>query len=124
MAAASLQVKRVYDDPTPSDGHRVLVDRLWPRGLTRADAALDAWLKDAAPSPDLRRAFNHEPDRFAEFRRAYRAELRANPDALARLLERLAAGGTVTLLYAAKDPEHNHANVLAEFLRAEAGIDG
>lgn len=107
--------KRVYEPAGPEDGHRVLVDRLWPRGCSKASLALDAWLRDLAPSDEVRRAFAHEPERFAAFRAAYRAELTAAPALWQPLLER-ARGGTLTLLYAAHDEEHNNAQVLAEFL--------
>lgn len=110
-----VRLKRVYDAPAASDGLRVLVDRFWPRGLARSDSALDVWMKDIAPTPALRIWFDHCPDRWAEFRRRYRAELR---DAeAAKRLDVLASGRVVTLLYAARDPLHNHARVLAEHLR-------
>ncbi|HET6534216.1 MAG TPA: DUF488 family protein [Actinoplanes sp.] len=104
-------VKRVYDEPAPGDGFRVLVDRLWPRGLTKERAALDGWLKDVAPSAGLRSWFHREGD-FAAFADRYVTELAANP-ALAELRELVAGHPVVTLLYGAKaDPEHNHAAVL------------
>jgi uncharacterized protein YeaO (DUF488 family) len=112
----TIRLKRVYEPPAGDDGMRILVDRLWPRGLRRAEAHLDHWLKDAAPSPGLRRWFDHRSDRWQEFRRRYRAELRGSA-AVRQLLE-LSAKGDVTLLYAAKDEAHNHALVLAKYLRA------
>lgn len=114
-----IRVKRVYDPPAPDDGWRVLVDRLWPRGLTREAAALDLWAKDLAPSDALRRWFAEGEDRHAGFAERYRAEL-ADPDRAAQLddLRRRAATGTVTLLYAKRDRTHNNAEVLAEVLRA------
>ncbi|MGA8708926.1 MAG: DUF488 family protein [Steroidobacteraceae bacterium] len=110
-------LKRVYEPARPSDGVRVLVDRLWPRGLSRADARLTLWLKEVAPSTGLRTWFSHQPERFAEFSRRYRRELAADP-ALSDL-RRLGRGRTVTLLYAAHDPEINHAVVLLQLLRAK-----
>ena len=112
----TFRIKRVYESPSPADGKRILVDRLWPRGVKKADAALDDWMKDIAPSVPLRLWFGHEPDRFAEFGRKYRAELAKNPE-LPKLRE-LGRGETVTLLYGAHDPEVNHAVVLQAVLQA------
>jgi uncharacterized protein YeaO (DUF488 family) len=112
-----VRLRRIYDPPSPEDGYRVLLDRLWPRGISKSSAHLDAWARDLAASTALRRWFAHDPARWAEFRRRYRAELLA-PDrreALDALAER-ARSGTVTLLYAAQDREHNNAVVLAEVL--------
>ena len=112
-----VKIKRVYEAPAGSDGTRVLVDRLWPRGLSKERAAIDTWLKEVAPSPELRAWFGHRPERFAEFRRRYMAELAANP--AVGMLETLAAkGGTVTLLYGAKDTADNNAVVLQECIAA------
>lgn len=108
-------VKRVYEAPAPQDGRRVLVDRLWPRGLTKAKAHVDEWLRDVAPSDELRRWFAHDPARWQDFRVRYGKELKDNP-AFARL-EELAAEGPITLLYAARDEMRNNAVVLAERLR-------
>lgn len=110
----TFRIKRVYDKPAKSDGLRVLVDRLWPRGLEKADARLDRWMKEIAPSQELRKWFGHEPERFVEFKRRYRKEL--SKDALAELRE-LGKGRTVTLLYGARDPEMNQAAVLLSLLR-------
>ncbi len=107
--------KRVYRPAVPEDGYRVLVDRLWPRGCSRETLRLDAWLRELAPSEAIRRAFAHQPERFAAFRTAYRDELAAAPVLWQPLLER-ACGGALTLLYAAHDETHNNARVLAEFL--------
>jgi uncharacterized protein YeaO (DUF488 family) len=108
-------VKRVYDDPASDDGVRILVDRLWPRGITKERAALDVWLKDVAPSAELRTWFHREGD-FTEFAGRYATELAGNP-ALAELRELVAEHPVVTLLYGAKaDPEHNHAAVLRDVL--------
>jgi len=111
----TIAIKRVYDPPAAGDGFRILVDRLWPRGVSKEAAALDLWAKDLAPTPDLRREFNHRPERFAEFTHHYRVELAGNP-AVAAFLPQLKRA-KVTLLYGARDPKVNHALVLAEFLR-------
>lgn len=114
-AAAAVPIKRVYETPSPDDGLRILVDRLWPRGLKREAAELDRWVKDVAPSPDLRTWWNHDPARMTEFAHRYRAELAENP--AVSELQALVDGGThVTLLFAAKDEQVNHALVLAEYL--------
>jgi uncharacterized protein YeaO (DUF488 family) len=111
-----VRMKRAYDQAAPSDGYRVLVDRLWPRGVSRERASLDAWEKDLAPSAELRVWFGHEPDRFPEFRRRYVDELRGQGPRL-RELRRRARAGTLTLVYAARDTEHNDAAVLLDVLR-------
>lgn len=113
------QIKRIYDEPAADDGARVLVDRLWPRGVSKEQAALDLWLKDAAPSPELRVWFDHKPERFAEFSEKYRAELAHNP-AVDELKALATQHSAVTLLYAAKDSAVNHAAVLREFLTAKS----
>jgi uncharacterized protein YeaO (DUF488 family) len=110
----SFQIKRVYDPAEKSDGIRVLVDRLWPRGVSRQKAHLDHWMKDIAPTPALRTWFDHKPERFAEFRQRYKKELAGN-DTLAEL-KKLGARKRVTLLYGARDPEINHAVVLRSAL--------
>jgi uncharacterized protein YeaO (DUF488 family) len=112
-----VRIKRVYEASEPSDGYRVLVDRLWPRGLKKAEADAEAWLKELAPSNELRRWFGHAPSRFREFTRRYQRELE-NPtaEALLDLLADRAARGTVTLVYAAHDQEHNNAVVLADVI--------
>ena len=114
----TFRIKRVYESASASDGKRILIDRLWPRGLKKADAVLDDWMKDVAPSVPLRRWFGHDPDRFAEFSRKYTAELAKN-HALPKLRE-LGKGKLVTLLYAARDPAVNHAVVLQSVLQAKA----
>ena len=111
-----VRLKRAYDPASPADGYRVLIDRLWPRGVSRERASLDAWEKELAPSTQLREWFGHEPGRFDEFRRRYLDELRSQRSALTALRRR-ARNGTVTLVYAAGDEEHNDAVVLAEVLR-------
>jgi uncharacterized protein YeaO (DUF488 family) len=110
-------IKRIYDEPADDDGCRVLVDRLWPRGVSKERAALELWLKEIAPSPPLRREFAHMQERFADFREQYEAELEQNP-AVGQLLDLAARDGKVTLLYSARDPEVNHARVLLEFLQS------
>ncbi|NHN93833.1 DUF488 domain-containing protein [Acetobacter sicerae] len=120
-AAADVKLKRVYDAPAPDDGLRVLVDRLWPRGLHKSDVKMDLWLKDVAPSPDLRHWFGHDPAHWDEFRLRYRQELSNGNAEIARLAE-LARKGRVTLLYAAHDPLHNHALVLRDFLGDAATV--
>lgn len=110
-----IRVKRAYDDPSPDDGKRILVERLWPRGLTKQRAAIDLWLKDIAPSPALRKWYSHDPDKWPEFQQRYGKELRDNPDTLA-LLRRELRAGPATLIYAARDEERNSATVLKAFL--------
>lgn len=114
--SGTIDIKRIYETASSSDGKRVLVDRLWPRGVSLHSAALDLWLKEIAPSADLRKWFNHDATRFAAFRDRYRLELDANPDTLAQIYK-LADQGDVTLLYAAHDRRVNHAVVLAEYLK-------
>lgn len=110
-----LHLKRVYDPPSPEDGQRILVERLWPRGLTKAKAAVDLWLKDVAPSPELRKWFAHDPAKWDEFKKRYWKELQARPEAVDPL-RKAARDGAVTLVYAAHDQEHNGALALQEFL--------
>ncbi|MGE0159814.1 MAG: DUF488 domain-containing protein [Gemmatimonadales bacterium] len=112
-----LRLKRVYEPPDRSDGRRILVDRLWPRGLSKKDAAVDEWLKDLAPSTELRRWFDHQPEKWPEFQRRYRHELRAHADSL-RVLTAQATRGKVTLVYGARDEAHNDAVELARIIRA------
>jgi uncharacterized protein YeaO (DUF488 family) len=114
----SVRTRRIYDEPSDDDGARVLVDRLWPRGVSKAAARLDAWERDLSPSDELRREFHGHPERWDEFRARYRQELEERDgaaEALARLRE-LAAGGMLTLLYAANDEKRNNAVALAEML--------
>lgn len=119
MAGGKVRVRRVYDEPERGDGTRVLVDRIWPRGLTKARAALDEWCKDVAPSAELRKWYSHDPDRFQEFGRRYRAELKdpQRAEALAHL-RGLAKGRQLTLLTATREPEISQAAVLADLLRS------
>jgi uncharacterized protein YeaO (DUF488 family) len=116
-ASAMIQLKRVYEDPSPEDGVRILVDRLWPRGLTKQRAAVDLWLKDVAPSTELRKWFAHDPAKWKEFQVRYRKELREKKDILQQLKQR-SSGHTVTLVYGARDEEHNEALVLKKLLES------
>jgi uncharacterized protein YeaO (DUF488 family) len=111
----SIDVKRAYDPPARSDGYRVLVDRIWPRGIAKEDLKVDAWLKEVAPSTALRKWFGHDPKKWDEFRRRYARELEPHAAALEQLVER-ARAGHVTLVFAAKDTEHNNAVALREHL--------
>jgi uncharacterized protein YeaO (DUF488 family) len=111
-----IQIKRVYEPASSDDGHRVLIDRLWPRGVSRKSAKLDDWMKELSPSTELRQWFGHEPGRFEEFRRRYIEELRDERPRLTAL-RRLARDRRLTLVYSAHDPDHNDAVVLAEILR-------
>ncbi|MFI0844650.1 DUF488 domain-containing protein [Mesorhizobium sp. IMUNJ 23232] len=113
-----LKMKRVYEPPSSEDGFRILVDRLWPRGLAKADAAIDLWLKEVAPSAELRRWFGHDPEKWQEFRRRYRDELDGNTEAVEELRQAISGKEKVTLLYAARDDEHNNAVALRDYLRA------
>lgn len=129
----TVRIKRVYDAPSGNDGFRVLVDRIWPRGMTKERAKADLWLKEVAPSTQLRHWWNHDPKQVDEFTRRYRAELAEDSTtnaALARLQEHIAqnehAGANTTLVYSAKDPELNQARALADYLadlRAQAAAD-
>ena|SRR5687768_14518951 len=112
----NLRIKRVYEPPDKGDGKRILVDRLWPRGMAKAKAGVDLWLKEIAPSAELRKWFGHDPGKWAEFKKRYRAELEENDEQAALLKEEIKKG-TVTLLYGARDEEHNDAVVLLDFLR-------
>lgn len=114
-----VRTKRIYEQPSQQDGYRVLVDGLWPRGVRKADAELDEWARDLAPSRALRTWFGHDPARWDEFRRRHFNELAKQDEAVRALVER-AGGGRITLLYAAKDEEHNNAEVLKEYLEEVA----
>ena len=115
IAAAGIRLKRAYQPPARSDGTRILVDRLWPRGVRKADAAIDHWAETIAPANALRTWFGHDPGRWQEFRRRYAAELRGHPDELAEL-RALARQGPITLVFAAHDEAHNNAVVLRDAL--------
>ncbi len=119
-----IRVKRVYDEPDLGDGVRVLVDRLWPRGgLSRERAKIDVWLRDLAPSDELRRWFNHDPAKWDEFRLKYWSELDRNINDLSKLLSIIRGNGAVTLLYATRDRLRNNAVALAEYLKVRYGFD-
>lgn len=115
MSRARLQLKRAYEKPAKEDGSRILVERLWPRGLTKAKAAIDLWMKDIAPSPQLRKWFGHDPARWDEFQARYWKELKEQPEAVEQL-RNMAARQRVTLIYAARDEQHNAALALKTFI--------
>ena len=110
-----IKIKRVYDPPEPGDGKRILIDRLWPRGLKKEDLKMDEWLKEIAPSDKLRKWFSHDPKKYEEFKKRYAKELEDKSGILARIKAE-AKKGTVTILFSAKDTEHNNAKVLRELL--------
>ncbi len=113
----NIRVKRIYEEPAPEDGYRLLVDRLWPRGLSKQDAFIDAWMKEVGPSTELRRWYGHDVARWHEFKERYSVELDAKPELLAEI-QALAKAGPVTLLFSARDTDHNQACALAEYLAA------
>jgi uncharacterized protein YeaO (DUF488 family) len=119
IAASNVRLKRAYEPPEKTDGTRILVDRLWPRGVSKAEAELDEWIKEIAPSAELRTWFGHDPGRWDEFRRRYRAELARNSDML-KDLRRRAREGPVTLVYSARDEIHNDAVVLRNVILGRA----
>jgi len=119
MSRPDICLKRAYEPPATADGLRILVERLWPRGLARARAKIDHWCKEVAPSPDLRRWFGHDPARWPEFRGRYRAELDANAEEVARL-RKLCAGRRITFIFAARDEAMNSAVVLREYVQADS----
>jgi len=112
-----LKIKRVYEKPSKEDGWRVLVDRLWPRGMKKKTAHVDIWMKDVAPSDALRKWFGHKPEKWKEFQKRYRSELAKNKELVAEIRKMEREHGTVTLLFGAKDEEHNQAVVLAAVLK-------
>ena len=115
-SAVCVQIKRAYEDPDDRDGIRILVDRLWPRGLTKAKARVDLWMKEVAPSTELRKWFGHDPARWAEFKARYLVELKKNHEQF-EILKQQVGKGTTTLLYGAKDEEHNEAVILLQLLQ-------
>lgn len=115
IPAKNVKLKRAYDKPAAADGRRILVDRLWPRGVKKEAAAIDLWAKNLAPSTELRKWFGHDPQRWSEFKRRYAGELRKNAELLDDL-RRLAHHGPVTLIYAARDQEHNEAVIIRDML--------
>lgn len=116
MASTEYRLKRVYEPASRADGFRILVDRVWPRGVSKDEAALGLWLKDVAPSTELRKWFGHKPERWKSFEEKYRAELDRNADAVDQLLKQAREHRTITLLFGAKDEEHNQAVVLRDYL--------
>lgn len=112
-----INIKRIYDEPARSDGKRILVDRLWPRGVSKEKARLHLWLKEIAPSTGLRKWFDHDPKKWAVFKKKYQAELKANTEAVSQL-KKIAKEGTVTLLYGARDEKHNEALVIMDYIIA------
>lgn len=114
----TIKQKRIYDDPHPGDGCRILVERLWPRGVSKQAAAVDLWLKDAAPSAELRKWFGHDPEKWDEFRRRYHAELDDRVEDIATLRERIGKG-PVTFVFASRETRHNNAVALAEYLEGD-----
>ncbi|MFW5875500.1 MAG: DUF488 domain-containing protein [Myxococcota bacterium] len=116
----AIRVKRAYDAPERNDGYRILVDRLWPRGIRKEDAGIDAWMKELAPSTDLRKWFDHDPDKWDEFRRRYFRELEKKDEAMDQIIDRL-ADGRVTLVFGASDTDHNNAVALKEYLERRVG---
>jgi uncharacterized protein YeaO (DUF488 family) len=119
-----IRLKRIHDQPEASDGFRVLVDGMWPRGIGKGEAGVDEWLREIAPSRDLRRWFAHDPAKFGQFCRRYAAELDARPEAVERLLGILRGHDPVTLLFAARDREHNNAVALLRYLRERGFVVG
>lgn len=111
----TVQIKRIYDEPAETDGYRVLVDRLWPRGVSKEKAALDEWIKEVGPTDELRKWFGHQPERYSEFKTKYQKELDSNP-AFKELKDIVSKHKNVTLLYSAHDSEHNQATVLLDYL--------
>ncbi len=111
----TIHLKRAYEAREPSDGKRILVERLWPRGLTKEEAHLDAWVKDVAPSPELRKWYAHDPEKWPEFQRRYRDELESNPAGIEELRQAMGKRA-VTFVFAAKDPVRNSATLLREYL--------
>jgi uncharacterized protein YeaO (DUF488 family) len=118
--AVTFKIRRVTEPPSKADGARILIDRLWPRGQSKAKLQLTAWVRDIAPGTELRKWFGHDPDKWPEFRKRYRAELDANPKAVAELQGLLKEHPDATLLFAAHDEQHSNAAVLAEYLRERA----
>ena len=115
IATDHIKLKRAYEPPAPDDGTRILIDRLWPRGVKKAEAAIDEWMKDIAPSTELRKWFGHDPARWQEFRRRYQSEIRQHPNEFDRL-RTLAQQGRITLVFSANDEAHNDAVVLKDLL--------
>ena len=113
----TIQIKRVYEEPTETDGRRILVDRLWPRGLSKEEAKIDLWLKEIAPSSELRRWYQHDPKKWIKFKNRYTSELKSNPNEVDKIIEEVNAG-SVTFLYSSKEQQLNNAIVLKEYIEA------
>ena len=113
----TIQIKRVYEKPTETDGRRILVDRLWPRGLSKEEAKIDLWLKEIAPSSELRRWYQHDPKKWIKFKNRYTSELKSNPNEVDKIIEEVNAG-SVTFLYSSKEQQLNNAIVLKEYIEA------
>jgi uncharacterized protein YeaO (DUF488 family) len=113
----TIELKRAYEKPSSRDGFRVLVDRMWPRGVRKDELKIDEWLKDASPSTELRKWFGHDPARYSQFKRRYKSELRKHPEAIESLRHK-AVEGRLTLVYSAKDEQHNNATVLKELIES------
>ena len=123
MMSSSIRLRRAYEDPRPDDGHRVLVDRVWPRGRTKDELRLDAWARDLGPSNGLRKWFGHDPARWTEFQTRYRAELAERDRAQALdALATIARSGRVTIVFGARDREHNQAQVIADEIARRLGV--
>lgn len=122
IAADHIKLKRAYEPPASDDGIRVLIDRLWPRGVKKADVAIDEWMKEIAPSTELRKWFGHDPKRWPEFRRRYKSEVRQHAEQFSRL-RNLAQHGRITLVFSAHDEAHNDAVVLKDLLLAAARLE-
>ena len=123
VSAGNVKLKRAYEPPTPDDGTRILIDRLWPRGVTKERAAIDQWMKDISPSTELRKWFGHDPARWDEFRDRYAVELNRHSDQMKELRE-LARKGPITLVYSAHDEVHNNAVVLRDFILGNINLVG
>ena len=121
METIVIQIKRVYDPPAPTDGERILVERLWPRGIKKAALELTHWCKEVAPSTELRKWFSHDPEKWTEFQHRYRAELDQHPEAWQPILD-AAKRGKVTLLFSSHDAEHNNVVALREYLDKQPGL--
>lgn len=119
MSKLEIKLKRAYEAPAKNDGRRILIDRVWPRGIKKEELRLDGWKKELAPSTNLRKWFGHDPERWEEFQKRYRRELDEQPDAIAELLS-LCRGGPVTLVFGAKDTRHNQAVALRDYLETAA----
>lgn len=114
-----IKIKRIYEEPSDLDGYRIFVDRLWARGVKKEDAAIDLWLKEITPSPELRKWYSHDLEKFEAFGKSYREELDKNPAPVEQVLALEEEHGAITLLYAARDKEHSHALVLQDYLRSQ-----